>query len=496
MEQHPNNATIILFGATGDLANRKLYPAFYQLYKKRETDNEFAVIGVARRKKDHEAFREMVRESIQEVTAKDDRETVEGFLAQFFYHPLDVNDLEAYVGLLDLANTLDRDFRLSGNRLFYLALAPEFFSPVTLNIKKSGLSATSGWKRLVIEKPFGRDLTSAKELNQDINQVFNEEEIYRIDHYLGKEMVQNIQVVRFSNPIFESIWNNRYISNIQITSSETLGVGERASYYDQTGALMDMVQNHMLQMVSLVAMEPPSRLETEDIRNEKVKAIKSLRPFTKETINDNLIIGQYTEGSIDDEKVIGYLDEENIANTSKTETFVAAKLMIDNFRWAGVPIYIRTGKRMEVKSTEIVIQFKDAPMNLYPSDNDQTLPNLLIIHVQPDEGLTLKLNAKKMTTSAETLPISMEYSNKLGGAEAYERLINDAIKGDSTNFTRWDEVALSWEFVDRITKIWSDKHNTLHTYPSGTMGPQASDELLAKDGFHWWPLSKVDHNKK
>lgn len=498
---NPKNATIFLFGATGDLANRKLYPALYQLYKKSNDQSHFAVIGIARRKKDHLSFREMVKMSIDNyILESDSPELVDAFLSQFFYHSLNVNDLDAYLGLLNLANDIDQQFHLNGNRLFYLALAPEFFNTVTLNLKESGLSNTKGYKRLVIEKPFGRDLESASKLNYDINQVFDEQEIYRIDHYLGKEMVQNIQVIRFSNPIFESIWNNRYISNIQITSSETLGVGDRASYYDQTGALMDMVQNHMLQMVSLVAMEPPSRLETVDIRDEKVKVLKSLRPFTKETIENNVVAGQYAEGVMDQTSVVSYHDEENIMDTSNTETFVAAKLMIDNFRWAGVPFYIRTGKRMEVKSTEIVIQFKDAPMNLYPSDNEHTIPNLLVIHVQPDEGLTLKLNAKKMSTSADTIPISMEYSNnrsgELGGAEAYERLIGDAIKGDSTNFTRWDEVALSWEFVDRITQLWDEKQHKVEPYSAGTMGPLSSDKLLAHDGFHWWPLSKTDHNNR
>lgn len=498
MELNPN-ATILLFGATGDLANRKLYPALYQLFKKKQS--EFAVIGVARRKKNHEEFRDMVKESLTEhhaISEKDSEEDVNTFLDRFYYNPLDINDLDGFVKLLELAEKLDGKYQLSNNRLFYLALAPEFFGPVTLNLKRSGFTDVSGWKRLVIEKPFGRDLESATQLNAEINSVFEENEIYRIDHYLGKEMVQNIQVIRFSNPIFESIWNNRYISNIQITSSETLGVGERAGYYDHTGAMMDMVQNHMLQMVSLIAMEPPSRLETKDIRDEKVKALRSLHPFTRENIDMNLIRGQYGEGTVGNEVAKAYHDEDNVADDSTTETFVAAKLLIDNFRWAGVPFYIRTGKRMAVKSTEIVIQFKDAPMNLYPSNNGQTIPNLLAIHIQPDEGLSLKLNAKKMTTSSETLPISMEYCNncnsELGGAEAYEILVGDALKGDSTNFTRWDEVALSWEFVDRITKLQKEQNHVVHPYPSGTMGPIASDELLTKDGYHWWPLSKVEHH--
>ncbi|MBM7646694.1 glucose-6-phosphate 1-dehydrogenase [Scopulibacillus daqui] len=490
MSEVNNNATtIILFGATGDLARRKLYPALYSLYKKQ---NNFAVIGVARRDYDHDVFRQNVLESLQNHSNPGD--DVEDFIERFYYYSLDVKETKAYGGLKELADKLDQQYDLQGNRIFYLSLAPDFFAPVTLNLKDAGLTTNTGWKRLVIEKPFGRDLQSATELNDTIHQVFDESEIYRIDHYLGKEMVQNIQVIRFANPIFEGIWNNRYISNIQITSSETLGVGERASYYDHTGALMDMIQNHMLQMVALTAMEPPSRFVTEDIRDEKVKVLRSIRPLTDATVANSVVRGQYTRGTMPNGDVVkGYREEENVNEQSMTDTFVAARLFIDNFRWAGVPFYIRTGKRMTAKSTEIVVQFKDAPKRPYFNNFNDLQPNLLVIHVQPDEGLSLKLNAKKFSTGGGSIPITMNFSNtnQDDGASAYERLIQDCIHGDSTNFTRWDEVALSWQFVDSIAKAWKERNIPLDRYEAGTMGPASSHELLAKDGHHWWPLTKT-----
>lgn len=488
MAQENNEATaVILFGATGDLARRKLYPALYNLYKK---DNTLAVIGVARREIDNDAYREMIKESLKD---DEDNDQLQEFIDRFYYYSLNVKESSEFQGLGELADELDTKYSLEGNRIFYMSLAPEFFPTVTLNLKKEGLTENHGWKRLVIEKPFGRDLDSATELNNDIHKVFEENEIYRIDHYLGKEMVQNIQVIRFANPIFESIWNNRYISNVQITSSETLGVEERASYYDQTGALMDMVQNHMLQMVALTAMEPPSRFETEDIRDEKVKVLKSIRQITNQNILNQVVKGQYTRGTMPNGHVVrGYREEENIKESSNTETFVAAKIYIDNFRWAGVPFYIRTGKRLTVKSTEIVIQFKDAPQNPYFNNFSDIQPNILVIHVQPDEGLSLKLNAKKFSSNGDSMPITMEFSNSdLDGPDAYERLIHDCIKGDSTNFTRWDEVALSWQYVDAIRQAFEQTNIPLDRYEAGSMGPASSYEMLDKDGLHWWPLTKA-----
>ncbi|MFT8362497.1 MAG: glucose-6-phosphate dehydrogenase [Sporolactobacillus sp.] len=478
---------ILMFGATGDLACRKLYPALFELYKK---NHEFAVIGLARRQHTHESYRSMI-----DRTLDPNSEQHKDFLKRFYYQPLDVNQPYQFTLLKNIAEQIDSDYHLHGNRIFYLSLAPRFFGSAAENLKKAGLTETTGWKRAVIEKPFGHDLTSAKELNSQLLNVFDESEVYRIDHYLGKEMVQNIEALRFANPIFESIWDHRHIANVQITLSETLGVGDRASYYDQTGALLDMVQNHILQLLILTAMEPPSRFDTEDIRQEKVKVLKAIRPMSAETIDSQIVRAQYTAGVMPDgTRIAGYHGENNIDTDSQTETFVAGRFFVDNYRWSGVPFYIRTGKRMAAKSTEIVIQFKDITQNPFFCQLHKAGPNLLVIHIQPDEGLSLKLNVKEFGETGDTIPISMNFSNhhdsQSNAPDAYERLIGDCLRGDSTNFTRWDEVAYSWALTDSIVASWKDV--PLDYYEAGTMGPNSSDKLLKKDGFCWWPLTKME----
>ena len=492
MKQYEAPSTLIfLFGATGDLAKRKLFPSLYNLYIKGFLADNFAVIGVARRLKDDEDFRNWVTDSVQTFGQPDEK--LSDFISHFYYQSHDVTDPKSYLELKELAEKLDSKYSLNGNRIFYLAMSPEYFGTVASQLKECGLTDTTGFKRLVIEKPFGHDLASAIELNNKIRATFNEDEIYRIDHYLGKEMVQNIEVLRFANAIFEPLWNNRYISNIQITSSEVLGVEERARYYDKNGALRDMVQNHMLQMVSLLAMEPPIKLSTEEIRSEKVRVLRALRPIKHNEVKDYFVRGQYGKGTIQGSSVPAYREEPNVAPDSNTETFVAGKLLIDNFRWAGVPFYIRTGKRMETKSTKIVVQFKDIPMNLYYRNGSSLNPNLLVIHIQPEEGITLHMNVKKTGQGMETTPVKLNFSNKsfdgMNTPEAYEKLLYDCIRGDATNFTHWDEVALSWRFVDTISEVWSKEKADFPNYPSGTMGPKEADLLLAKDGFHWWPLN-------
>ncbi|TGB00477.1 glucose-6-phosphate dehydrogenase [Sporolactobacillus shoreae] len=480
---------IFMFGATGDLASRKLYPALYEIYKK---GNEFAVIGLARRQHTHESYRSMVDRALPQ--GADRRKE---FLDRFYYQPLDITEPENFARLKNISDQIDTQYQLNGNRMFYLSLAPRFFGVAARNLKKAGLTETSGWKRLIIEKPFGHNLESAEKLNHDLLEVFDEAEIYRIDHYLGKEMVQNIEALRFANPIFESVWNHRSIANVQITLSETLGVGDRASYYDQTGALLDMVQNHIMQLLTLTAMEPPSRFEPEDIRQEKVKVLKSIRPMSSDAITNQIVRAQYKQGVMPDgTRIGGYHDENNIDSDSDTETFVAARLFIDNYRWTGVPFYIRTGKRLAAKSTEIVIQFKDIPNNPYLYEFNHIGPNLLVIHIQPDEGLSLKLNVKEFGEEGETVPIAMNFSNNVKRQadthtpDAYERLLSDCLRGDSTNFTRWDEVAFSWSLTDSIVAAWKDI--PLDYYEAGTMGPASSDRLLALDGFCWWPLTRME----
>lgn len=481
---------IVIFGATGDLAKRKLYPSLYQLYQKGKLSNHFAVIGVARREWSHDTLRNHVKDSV--LTSTPDAKQIDEFVSHFYYQAHDVTKTESYVDLKNLADELDEKYSLQGNRIFYLAMAPEFFGSIAIHLKKDGLTDTNGFHRLVIEKPFGHDLESAIALNNQIRSVFSENEIYRIDHYLGKEMVQNIEVIRFANAIFEPLWNNRFISNIQITSSEEIGVEERGDYYEKSGALRDMVQNHMLQMVSLLAMEPPIRLNPKEIRSEKVKILRALRPIKGEEVHKYFVRGQYGPGVINGKKVVGYREEVNVDPESNTDTYVAGKLMIDNFRWAGVPFYIRTGKRMTAKSTKIIIQFKDVPMNLYYKSDQKLAPNLLIIHIQPEEGITLHLNAKNTGQKMETTPVKLNFStNDIAGyntPEAYEKLLYDCLRGDATNFTHWDEVALSWKFVDNISEVWENEKANFPNYEAGSMGPVEADELLKRDGFFWWPI--------
>lgn len=493
MKQHQTPAfLLLLFGATGDLARRKLYPSLYRLYKKGLLPERFAIVGVARRLKSEDEFKHLVNDSILSYTSNVNHEKLNQFISHLYYQSHDVNNLDSYIELKDLIDELDEKYSLYGNRVFYLAMSPEYFGTVARHIQQSGLKDTPGFTRLIIEKPFGRDLASAIQLNNEIRTAFSEDEIYRIDHYLGKEMVQNIEVIRFSNAIFEPLWNNRYIANIQITSSETVGVEERARYYDRNGALRDMVQNHMIQMVSLLAMEPPIKLSTEEIRSEKVKVLRALRPIRPEEVDKYFVRGQYDRGTIDGVEVPAYREEVYVDPNSNTETFVAGKLLIDNFRWAGVPFYIRTGKRMQKKSTKIVVQFKDIPMNLYYHNGSSLKPNLLVIHIQPEEGITLHLNMKKSGQIMQTAPVRLNFSNenidKMNTPEAYEKLLYDCLRGDATNFTHWDEVALSWKYVDQISEVWSHTPADFPNYAAGSMGPKESDALLAKDGFIWRPL--------
>lgn len=492
MQNDTPKSILVIFGATGDLANRKLFPSIYRLYKSGKITEDFAVVGVARRPLSTENFRDNVQRSISRLEVED-KGDAEHFASHFYYQPFDVTNLDSYHELNDLLTDLDERHNTEGNRIFYLAMAPNFFGTIASNLKSEGLTTTPGWSRLVIEKPFGHDFESAELLNEQIRQAFNEEQIYRIDHYLGKEMVQNIEVIRFANAIFEPLWNNQYIKNIQITSSETLGVEERGKYYESSGALRDMVQNHMLQMLALLAMEPPIKLTAEEIRSEKVKVLRAVRTMTEENVNEYFVRGQYGKGKLGEEEVASYREGTGVASDSNTETFVAGKLLIDNFRWAGVPFYIRTGKRMKAKSTDIVIQFKDLPMNLYFNQGKEVQPNLLIIRIQPEEGITLHLNANKGESGAASTAINLNYfsngGDKMNTPEAYEVLLYDCMRGDSTNFTHWDEVALSWKFVDTISQAWSKTPaGNFPNYQSGSMGPDAADELLERDGYHWWSV--------
>ncbi|AKG36320.1 glucose-6-phosphate dehydrogenase [Paenibacillus durus] len=495
-ELNTPGAVFFIFGATGDLARRKLFPAIYSLYREGKLAEDFAVIGVARRPRTPEEFREDVQASIREFSryqATDDNEWAK-FVNHFEYKSLDINNVDGFRELKAQTEALEERFRIPGNRLFYLALAPELFGGVSFNLKAGGMLDGQGWNRLVIEKPFGYDLESAEKLNEQIRQVFKEEEIYRIDHYLGKEMVQNIEVIRFANAFFEPLWNKQYISNIQITLAETVGVEERGGYYDHAGALRDMAQNHMLQLLTMIAMEPPSRLLPEDIRDEKVKVLRSLRPYaTGEEVRQNVVRGQYTQGLFNGKSAPAYRQEDKVNPESITETYFAARVFVDNFRWAGVPFYIRTGKRLPAKTTEVVVEFKRMPTNVYLGQKHNLEPNLLVIRVNPMEGIYVKINAKKPGSESEIQPLAMDFCQSclvgINSPEAYERLLNDAARGDSTYFTRWDEVSSAWSFVDHIAKAWKEDSSDLASYPAGAWGPVEATELLEQDGFHWWPVN-------
>jgi glucose-6-phosphate 1-dehydrogenase len=490
-----NGSLFYIFGATGDLAKRKLFPAIYSLYREGRLGEQFAVIGVARRERTNEQFRDEVFQSISEFARhkSEKNEEWDRFVEHFEYKPMNINDLNEYHELSKLSDKLDIKYSLNGNRLFYLALAPELFGPVAGNLKEGGMLETDGWQRLVIEKPFGYNLTSANLLNEQIRQVFREDQIYRIDHYLGKEMVQNIEVIRFANAFFEPLWNNKHIANVQITLSETVGVEERGGYYDKSGALKDMVQNHALQMVAMLAMEPPSRLNPEDIRDEKVKVLRSLRKYENPgEVRKHVVRGQYTAGEHRGKELAGYKQE--VANPdSLTETYFSAKVFVDNFRWAGVPFYVRTGKRLPVKTTEIVVEFKSLPDRLYFAKSHKLEPNLLVFRVNPMEGVYMRMNAKTPGQDFTVNPVSMDFCQNcvvgLNTPEAYERLLNDAVRGDSTYFTRWDEVAAAWSFIDPIAEAWASSGSDLKSYPAGSWGPEEAGRLLSEDGFKWWPVN-------
>lgn len=481
----------VLFGATGDLSHRKLFPALYQMHKKGLMPDGLSIVGTARKPFTNESFRDEVRKALESFAKEgvEDEETWKSFAARIFYVQGNVDNEEDFRKLGDFVTKLEKEKDYGGNRMFYLAMAPRFFGETALYLKSSGLSDTKGWRRLIIEKPFGHDHASAAELNEQLATAFAEDEIYRIDHYLGKEMVQNIEVIRFANSMFEPLWDNRSIEAVQITSSETVGVEERASYYEKSGALRDMVQNHMLQMVMMTAMEPPSRLRTEAIRDEKVKVLRSLRKFEADEVEQYVVRGQYGAGEIDGEAVPAYLAEPGVAKDSQTETFIAAKLFIDNFRWAGVPFYIRTGKRMPTKSTEIVIQFRSMPKHLYFNQDGSLGPNLLVIRINPVEGMYMQMNVKRPGTDNVVVPIVMDFSQSSDHSpEAYERLLHDAMYGDSTFFTRWDEVSLAWKFVDPIAHAFTDNLLPLHKYKSGQWGPQAASKLIEQKPGIWWPV--------
>lgn len=490
----PQPCTVVIFGATGDLTHRKLIPALYNLAADGDLPAALSVIGFARRDKSDAEF----REELKEATAKHSRQTVqeelwESFAERIYYLRGEFGDDDAYKRLAERLKQVDAERGTRGNRLFYLSVAPTEFEGILCKLKEAGLSeaAPGSWARVIVEKPFGTDLASAQELNSVVRETFHENDTFRIDHFLGKETAQNIMVLRFANGIFEPLWNHRYIDHVQITASETLGVEGRGPYYDASGALRDMVQNHLLQLLCLVAMEPPTDLSADSVRDEKVKVVRSLRPLDDESVAENVVRGQYAAGSVNGKNVPGYRAEDRVNPQSQTETFVALKVNVDNWRWADVPFYVRVGKRLPKGGTEIAVQFKNAPPVLFNKAVADVGANVLIIRIQPDEGISLRMQAKIPGAALRIEPVKMDfhYGTSFGKAspEAYERLLLDAMSGDATLFARRDEVEQAWRWIDAIEHAWHESENPppLYEYPAGSWGPKEADELLERDGRKW-----------
>ncbi|MGD0060110.1 MAG: glucose-6-phosphate dehydrogenase [Verrucomicrobiia bacterium] len=494
-QQVPEPCALVIFGATGDLTHRKLVPALYNLAHEGQLPQSFAIVGFARRPKTHDQFRAELRDAVAQFSRfQPINPAVWDSLAQaVFYHQSEFGDAQGYKSLSGFLQKLDAERGTAGNRLFYLATAPTEFIGIIEQLGANGLvqsgQGSSTRQRIIVEKPFGRSLSTAEELNHVLAGVFDEQHIFRIDHYLGKETVQNILALRFANEIFEPIWNQKYVDHVQITVAESLGVEGRGGYYDQSGALRDMVQNHMMQLLSLVAMEPPIALEAEVIRDEKVKILRAIRPIKPDQVQEFTIRGQYASGSMAGKPVPGYQEEKNVAPGSRTETFVALKLFIDNWRWAGVPFYLRHGKRLPKGVAEIAIQFKAPPAVLFAAESSEPLqPNVLVLRIQPDEGIAVRMNAKVPGNAINLQPVKMDflYGGSFGARapEAYERLLHDAIVGDSTLFTRRDEVERSWKIIDAIIAGW-DASPAPFPYESGTWGPPEADEIIERDGREW-----------
>ena len=476
---------ITFFGATGDLASRKLYPALFRLFQKGFIRNHFAVIGTARREWTDEHFREVVVKSVQSLT--EDVNQAEEFASHFYYQAHNVTDTHHYVVLKELSEKLDQQYGIEGNRIFYLAMAPSFFGTITQHLKDEALLTDHGYNRLIIEKPFGKDYESAQILNEQLRHSFDENQIYRIDHYLGEEMIQNITAVRFANRVFETMWNREHIDNVQITLAEQVGVEERGGYYETSGALRDMVQNHILQILALVAMEPPQSFEA--VRQNKINVLEQLRHYSPEEVAKNFVRGQY--GPSLDGSLPGYRQDQNVSDDSNMETYVAGKVFIDNERWKDVPFYVRTGKSLNSKTTVIDVVFKEADSPLFEHETKGKCPsNRISIHITPKEGFCFVINSKAVGNSygLQTSHLEKIFDKNFGlsSPEAYERLILDCMEGDMTNFTHWEEVAASWKFVDRIRQAWDAESSVqFPNYPAGSSGPQESFDLLAQDGRCW-----------
>src|SRR5580700_9642116 len=490
---------MVIFGASGDLTRRKLIPALYNLAHAHLLSPQFAVVGIARRPMSSEDYRKAISEDIKKFATGDvDPELWDSFVRRLHYISGNFDDKQTYVNLTQLLGKIDKEQSTPGNYFYYLATTPDAFGPIVESLAEVGLMQQDNnhWRRVIIEKPFGHDVESARALNQQLLKFIDEKQIYRIDHYLGKETVQNILAFRFANGIFEPIWNRRYIDHIEISVAETVGVEKRGGYYDTAGALRDMVPNHIMQLISLTSMEPPVSFHADAVRDEQAKILHATQPLSSEEVLTRTVRGQYGAGTVKGQRVPGYRDESDVPHDSRTETFVAMKLLIDNWRWADVPFYLRTGKRMPARNTHIVIQFRRAPFVLFRDTSvEHLMPNQLVLHIQPEEGISLQFAAKVPGPIMRLGAVDMnfEYADYFGTqpSTGYERLLHDCMIGDQTLFQRADMVEAGWSIVNPVLDLWKAlPPRSFPNYAAGTWGPKDSDELLERDGRHWRNFEK------
>lgn len=488
------NQALVIFGASGDLTYRKLIPAVFDLHRQDSLPKNFAVLGVSRSPFTDDTFRDKMKDGIRKfATAKDiPDDELDVFCKKLHYLSINTDDAKDYSKLAERLKTLDKEEGVSGNYIFYLSTPPDMYPLIPKFLAGQDLNKEeNGFRRIIIEKPFGTSLKSAIELNASLREDYDEDQIYRIDHYLGKETVQNMLVTRFANGIYEPLWNRNYIHHVEITAAESIGVENRGSYYDHSGALRDMVQNHLLQLVALVAMEPPMAIDSESIRNEKLKVFQAIRPLSSEDLFKNVLRGQYTAANIKGKYAKGYREEKDVASDSRTETYIAMKLFIDNWRWGDVPFYIRTGKRLPTRVSEVVIHFKPAPQKLFPDTTDLSNDdNQLVIRIQPDEGILLKTKMKVPGSGYQVKTVNMDFHySQLQDTylpEAYERLLLDCMTGDSTLYIRGDALEATWKFVQPLLDFWDKNPDApLHGYPAGSWGPDCADDLIEDKNMTW-----------